>query len=243
MKIAMLGYGKMGKTIEQLALSKDYQVPLKITADNTSELTVKALQQCDVAIEFSTPETAYSNLKLCIKAGIPVVCGTTGWLDHLDKLIQSIYKKDGTFLYASNFSLGVNLFFEINKQVASLLGKYQDYIPVMHEIHHTEKKDAPSGTAITLASQINDIHPTIKGWTEDMQSNDSAKLKIASHRQPDVPGTHIINYTSPIDDITISHVAKNRVGFALGALLSAEFIHDKKGVFTMADVLGIHSKT
>lgn len=240
MKIAILGYGKMGKTIEQLALAKGYEIQLKITKDNNQDLTVESLKQCDVAIEFSTPETAYPNLKLCVDAGIPVVCGTTGWLDHLDELIQSIYKKDGTFLYASNFSLGVNLFFEINKQVARLLGPYQDYIPVMHEIHHTDKKDAPSGTAITLASQINDIHPTIKKWTTDLQSTENDALKIASHRQPDVPGTHIINYASPIDDITISHVAKNRVGFALGALLAAEYIHDKKGVFTMSDVLNLN---
>ncbi len=240
MNIAILGYGKMGKAIEQLALSKEYTIPLKITADNRSELTIDNLKECDVAIEFSTPETAYDNLKLCVEAGVPVVCGTTGWLDNLDTLIQSIYKSDGSFLYASNFSLGVNLFFEINKQVASLLGQYQDYLPVMHEIHHMEKKDAPSGTAITLANQISEIHPTLSGWTDDLQATTQDKIKIASHRQPDVPGTHIINYSSPIDDITISHVAKNRIGFALGALLAAEYIHDKKGVFTMSDVLGIH---
>lgn len=238
MNIAIIGYGKMGKTIEQLAVSKGYNIKLKVANDNTDQLTIDHLKQCDVAIEFSTPETAYDNLKLCLEAGTPVVCGTTGWLEHLDAHIQNIYKKEGSFLYASNFSLGVNLFFEINKYVAKIMGAYQDYVPVMHEIHHTQKKDAPSGTAITLAHQIADIHGSIKGWTDDLSSDDLSKIKIASHRQEDVPGTHIINYASPIDDITISHVAKNRYGFALGALMAAEYIHDKKGVFQMADVLG-----
>lgn len=238
MKIGIIGYGKMGKTIEQLAVSKGYEIVLKITNDNSSDLTANALSQCDVAIEFSTPDTAYANLQLCLQAGTPVVCGTTGWLTHLDEHIRNIYKQDGSFLYASNFSLGVNLFFEINKYVAKIMGSYKDYVPVMHEIHHTQKKDAPSGTAITLASQISDIHAQIDGWTDDLDSDLANKIKIASHRQDDVPGTHIINYSSPIDDITISHVAKNRYGFALGALMAAEYIHDKKGVFKMADVLG-----
>ena len=233
MKIAILGYGKMGKTIEQLAMKKGHDIVLK-----TNEYPDKDdLLEADVAIEFSTPESAFWNIALCIGNGIPVVSGTTGWLTKFDEMIKLCENSNGSFIYASNFSIGVNLFFIINDYVSDLMKDYKDYNVSIEEIHHLEKKDAPSGTAITLAEGIIQSSDK-KGWKLDGQSDDD--VIITSKRIEDVKGTHIVKYGSKTDSISIEHKAHNREGFALGALIAAEWLLDKKGVYTMKDVLKIN---
>lgn len=237
MKIALLGYGKMGKEIEKIAISRGNEIVLKIGADNLNELTEENLKQADVAIEFSTPDTAYDNIKLCFKSNVPVVVGTTGWLDKLDECIAQTKEGKGLF-YASNFSVGVNVFFEINKKLAELMAPYSDYKVAMEEIHHTEKLDAPSGTAITLAEGIIDNNSKISSWINE-ETADSNKLGIVSKRIEKVPGTHVVTYENEIDEIYIKHTAHNRKGFALGAVLAAEFMNGKSGFFGMSDLLGL----
>ena len=236
MKIALLGYGKMGKAIETIALQKGHTVVLKIDDQNLQDLTLENLQKADVAIEFTSPHSAAYNVLLCLQACVPVVCGTTGWLAQLDKVRQKCKEQNGTFLYASNFSIGVNIFFELNKKLASLMSKQSNYDVSMEEIHHTEKKDAPSGTAITLAEAVIEALPQKSSWVNHPSQN-SSELAITSKRIDPAAGTHSIKYSSDIDDIEIIHTAHNRMGFAAGALLAAEFIHDKKGIFSMKDVL------
>jgi 4-hydroxy-tetrahydrodipicolinate reductase len=237
MNIALIGYGKMGKAIEAIALEKGHKVILKIDVDNAHEFTRENLKKCDVAIEFSTPATAVQNILRCFEAGLPVVCGTTGWLHRLDEVQHACKQKDGSFLTTTNFSIGVNIFFEINKLAASLMNSHEEYDVSVEEIHHTQKKDAPSGTAITLAEQILQKIPRKKSWTNNETSN-MQDLEIISKRIDSVAGTHKIKYTSPIDDIELTHTAHNRQGFAKGAVLAAEFLRGKKGIFTMRDVLG-----
>jgi 4-hydroxy-tetrahydrodipicolinate reductase len=237
MRIALIGYGKMGKAIEEIALQKKHTISLKINAKNADELTKENLQNADVAIEFTSPQTAAQNIIKCFEAGVPVICGTTGWLDKLEQIKKVCEDKKGAFLYASNFSIGVNIFFEVNKKLADLMSK-QNYNVAITETHHTQKKDAPSGTAITLAEQILNALPHKKKWINE-ESNNKEELPIISNRIDPAPGTHSILYKSEVDDIEIIHTAHNRKGFAAGAVLAAEFIKDKKGIFTMQDVLGI----
>ena len=237
MKIALIGYGKMGKTIEEIALQRGHTVEMKIDIDSIELFTKENLQQCDVAIEFTGPHSAKENILKCIDAGIPVVSGSTGWLENRHEVDNLCKEKNGTFLYASNFSVGVNIFFEVNKKLAQLMKGHAAYSISMEEIHHTQKKDAPSGTAITLAEQIMQELPRKKKWVNEFSDNPE-DLVITSKREDPAPGTHSIKYSSPVDDIEIIHTAHNRLGFATGAVLAAEFLKGKKGIYKMKDVLG-----
>jgi 4-hydroxy-tetrahydrodipicolinate reductase len=235
--IALIGYGKMGKAIEKIALEKGHYIGLKISSQNLHDLTTDNLSKCDVAIEFTNPHSAVQNIQTCLAAGIPVISGSTGWLDQLDEIKKEVNEKDGSFLYASNFSIGVNIFFEINKKLAALMNNQPAYKVEVEEIHHTAKKDAPSGTAITIAEQIiENISSKIK-WSNNEKTADDT-VNIISKRIDPAPGTHHVRYTSSVDDIEIIHTAHNREGFASGAVLAAEFVSGKKGLFTMKDVLG-----
>jgi 4-hydroxy-tetrahydrodipicolinate reductase len=238
MNIALIGYGKMGKTIEQIALERGHKIVLKIDINNAADLNAANLAKADVAIEFTSPESAFANVMQCLQAGTPVVCGSTGWLEHYPEAEQLCTQKKGSLLVASNFSVGVNIFFEINKRLAELMRTHKEYEVSMEEIHHTQKKDAPSGTAITLAEQILEKTDSKKVWV-NRQSQSAGELSIISKRIDPAPGTHTVKYHSSIDDIEIIHTAHNRQGFALGAVLAAEYIHDKQGCFTMKDVLDL----
>lgn len=236
--IAIIGYGKMGKAIEAIATAKGHRVILKISSQNTDELTIANLQQCDVAIEFTNPHAAVDNIKKCLEAGVPVVSGSTGWLEQLEEIKKYNEEKKGAFLYASNFSIGVNIFFEVNKKLAALMSAHKEYNVEVEEIHHTAKKDAPSGTAITIAEQIIQNYTGKNNWVSDADAKED-EINIISKRIDPAPGTHHVRYTSPIDDIEIIHTAHNRQGFAGGAVLAAEFIKNKRGFFSMKDVLGL----
>lgn len=230
MKIALLGYGKMGKSIERFALKKGHEIVLRVAGD----IQDQPLEIADVAIDFSIPEVAFNNITTCFSKGVPVVSGTTGWLERFEQAIDQCKASDGAFIYASNFSLGVNLFFELNRKLAELMEGFDQYEAAIEEIHHVHKLDAPSGTAISLAEQLL-AHSNKKHWALDKAT--SNQLLIVAKRENEVPGTHSVCYESAVDQITIKHEAFNRDGFALGALLAAEWIIDKKGVFTMKDVL------
>ena len=236
MKIALIGYGKMGKAIEEIALSKGHEIILKINDENLADLNTTNLERCDVAIEFTNPESAIGNMKNCIDAGVPVVCGSTGWVAKQAEIIEYCKDKNGTLLYSSNFSIGVNIFFELNKKLAELMSHQKEYTVSIEEIHHTQKKDAPSGTAISLAQQIINERVDINSWVLDTMPG-SNEINITSKRVDPAPGTHHVKYNSDVDDIEIIHTAHSRKGFATGALTAAEFVFDKKGVFTMSDVL------
>ena len=238
MNIVLIGYGKMGKAIETIALEKGHQIVLKIDIDNAADFNQENISKADVAIEFTGPHSAFENVMKCLELGIPVVCGSTGWLDKFETATNYCQEKKGALLYASNYSIGVNLFFEINKYVAQLMSTHKEYNVVMEEIHHTQKKDAPSGTAITLAEQVLAAIQQKKQWVYEA-SNHPEDLSIISKRIDPAPGTHTIKYTSAVDDIEIIHTAHNRVGFAGGAVLAAEFIHGKQGIFSMKEVLGL----
>ena len=233
MKIALLGYGRMGKAIEEIAKARGHKIVAKIDKDNPND----SVDSADVAINFSVPSAAVSNITNTLNQGVPVVCGTTGWLEHKSNIEQLCTEKKGAFLYASNFSLGVNIFFELNEKLAQMMGQHTQYKASLEEIHHTEKLDAPSGTAITLAEGILP-HTTQNSWklTEEANEND---LSITAKREPHVPGTHTVTYSSETDEISIAHLAHNRDGFALGAVLAAEWIVGKSGIFSMRDVLNI----
>jgi 4-hydroxy-tetrahydrodipicolinate reductase len=239
MNIALLGYGKMGQAIEQIALQRGHSVVCRVSIENMEDRTIENMQKADVVIEFTGPESAFDNLKLCIDAGVPVVCGSTGWLDKYGEITKYCTENKGGLLYASNFSVGVNIFFALNKKLAELMQGH-DYEVELKEIHHTQKKDAPSGTAITLAEQILEKNDHKRKWVnEPSEKNDD--LVIISERTDPAPGTHIINYYSDIDDISIIHTAHNRKGFATGAVLAAEFLSTRKnGIYSMKDVLGIN---
>jgi 4-hydroxy-tetrahydrodipicolinate reductase len=233
MKVLLVGYGKMGKTIERIAIERGHQIAGKIDIDNQNDLdTAKA----DVAIEFSHPNAAYENVKKCVERGIPVVCGTTGWLDRKPEIERLANDKGSTFFYASNYSLGVNLFFKLNEQLARMMNKFTGYDVSIDEVHHVEKKDAPSGTAITLAEGVLRNLERKKKWVKGTEGK-SDEIGIESFRIDDVPGTHVIKYASLIDDIEIKHTAHTREGFALGAVMVAEWIRDRKGVLNMDDFL------
>jgi 4-hydroxy-tetrahydrodipicolinate reductase len=237
MRIALIGYGKMGRAIERIAITRGHEIVLKIDLDNGHEMTRENLLKADVAIEFTGPSSATANLLKCAEAGIRVVCGSTGWLEDYPAVKMAFEKKGSAFLYASNFSIGVNIFFELNKKLAVLMAPHQEYEVEMLEIHHTQKKDAPSGTAITLAEQVMSEIPSLKTWVNRIATQ-AGELPIISKRLDPAPGTHEVRYRSPIDDIEIIHTAHNREGFAGGAVLAAEYIKDKKGIFSMKDVLG-----
>jgi len=233
MKIALLGYGKMGKTIEQIAISRGHDIILKIDKNDNNYDISKA----DIAIDFSIPSVAYTNITNCIHNNVPVISGTTGWLEDYDKVVNLCKEKKGAFIYASNFSLGVNIFFELNKTLARMMSQLKQYKVSMEEIHHTQKLDAPSGTAISLANGIINEHSNYNQW--ELNGNDEHDIAISAKRIKDVPGTHTVKYQSEVDSITIEHVAHNRQGFALGAVIAAEWLVGKTGVFTMNDVLNI----
>lgn len=236
MRILLVGYGKMGQAIEKIAVERGHEIVGKIGVNNATDLALFNKQNTDVAIEFTRPEVGLSNITTCIKAGIPTVSGTTGWLDQWDSVLQLTQETQGAFFYASNFSIGVNIFFQLNKQLAKMMNHFNDYTIEMEEIHHIHKLDAPSGTAITLAEGIFDHVDRKSNWSLEKEKT-STDVAIKAVREGEVPGTHIINYNSPIDTIEIKHEAHNRKGFASGAVLAAEFIATKKGVFGMEDML------
>ena len=236
MNIALIGYGKMGHAIEDIAIKRGHNIIVRITSANRHELDATHLKDADVAIEFTSPEAAKANVLACTRLKLPVVCGTTGWNEELEEVKIKIENEGGALLQASNFSIGVNIFFEINKQLAILMNGHPEYAMSVEETHHTAKKDAPSGTAITLAEQILAHIDHKKNWALNFMNNEHI-LPIVAHRVEHVPGTHKVTYSSAIDDIEIIHTAHSREGFALGAVLAAEFLAGKNGVFTMRDVL------
>lgn len=238
MNIALIGYGKMGKAIEAIAKERGHHISAIIDMHNHDEIKGDAFKKSDVAIEFTSPDSAIENIYASLDAGVPVVVGSTGWLEKLDEVKAAVGAKSGGFLQASNFSIGVNIFFEINKKLAQLMAGQNSYEVQVTEVHHTAKKDAPSGTGISIAEQILEAYPAKKNWVNEPTEN-AAELFIESQRIDPAPGTHIVKWTSAIDDIEITHTAHNRQGFALGAVLAAEFLGGKKGVFTMQDVLGL----
>lgn len=228
----------MGKAIEAIAVAKGHEIVARIDKDNQHLLNKESLQHADVAIEFTGPETAYNNILKCFEANVPVICGSTGWLEKMPEVTALCQEKHQAFLYASNFSIGVNIFFELNKRLAELMAPQPQYNVQMEEIHHTQKRDAPSGTAISLAEQVLEKITRKQNWVND-ETAAPTELSIISKRIDPAPGTHIIHYTSPIDDITITHTAHSREGFASGAVVAAEWIQGKKGVFSMKDVLSL----
>ncbi|MEQ8908543.1 MAG: 4-hydroxy-tetrahydrodipicolinate reductase [Vicingaceae bacterium] len=236
MKLALIGYGKMGKVIERIALQRGHEVILKITSENTDKLHDGSLAKADAAIEFSLPDFAVSNIKACFSAEVPVAVGTTGWYHQWEEVKAACEEKEGSLLAATNFSVGVNLFFELNRQLASLIETRTEYRAKIEEIHHTEKLDSPSGTAISLAEDLIKHHTAYNDWKNEKTKDDHC-LDVLSYREAEVKGTHTITYDSEIDSISISHQAKSRDGFGLGAVLAAEYIADKKGLFTMKDLL------
>ena len=238
MNIALVGYGKMGKIIESIAIARGHKVDVKIDMDNQNDWALVKPGNVDVAIEFTGPHSALDNVKKCLEQGVPVVCGSTGWLDHYEEMVSLCKEKNGAFLYASNFSVGVNIFFEVNKRLAALMAAQPEYNVTLKEVHHTQKKDAPSGTAITLAEQVLEKIYRKKTWVNQKSAN-AEELEILSERLDPAPGTHHVKYHSAIDDIEIIHTAHSRDGFATGAVLAAEFLAGKKGVFSMKEVLGL----
>ena len=229
----------MGHAIEEIALQRDHEVVCKVGIENLEDRTAENIQKADVVIEFTGPDSAFDNVKLCLDAGVPVVCGSTGWLAKFEEAKKYCQQKNGGFLYASNFSVGVNIFFAVNKKLAELMSGQPEYEVSMKEIHHTQKIDAPSGTAITLAEQVMKALPGKKKWVNHPSDN-SNELVILSERVDPAPGTHSITYSSDIDEICITHTARSRKGFATGAVIAAEFLaKNKQGVFSMQDVLGI----
>ncbi|WP_419545446.1 4-hydroxy-tetrahydrodipicolinate reductase [Odoribacter laneus] len=240
MKIALLGYGRMGKAIEKIALEKGHTIVLRVEENNRAQCQDEQLAEADVAIEFSAPAVAVGNYRWCFENGVPVVSGTTGWLEKWEEVIAYCQEKQGGFFYASNFSVGVNLFFHLNQYLAKIMGRFSDYKVYIEETHHIHKLDKPSGTAITLAQGILDNHPGYKRWQlvhEAEMAEDV--LPVKAKREGEVPGIHVITYKSGVDEIEIRHSAFSREGFAQGAVLAAEFMKGKRGVFGMDDLLSI----
>jgi len=232
MKIALLGYGKMGKVIERIALERGHEIVLKKDESNTFD----GLSIADVAIDFSVPSAAVDNISNCFHANVPVVSGTTGWLEHFDEMVALCNEKQGGFISSSNFSLGVNIFFELNEYLAKIMSQFDSYKVTMEEIHHTQKLDAPSGTAISLAKGVIE-NSNYANWTMDQAKNN--EIHIEAKRIGDVPGTHTVTYNSIVDSIELKHTAHNREGFALGAVIAAEWLAGKKGIYSMKDVLNL----
>ncbi len=239
LNMAIIGYGKMGQAIEKTALGRKHHISLII--DNESDWQAKSnkLQDCDVAIEFTTPETAADNIRRCFEAGVPIVSGTTGWFNDLPDIKNLCLKNEKTLFYASNFSIGVNIFFALNKNLAEMLAEMDGYQPRIIETHHTEKLDAPSGTAITLAKDIIHARASLNKWGDASEGLPPNVLPVKSYRIENITGTHVVTYNSVIDNLEIKHTAHNRSGFAEGAILAAEWVHNKAGIFTMQDMLNI----
>ena len=237
MNIALIGYGRMGHEIESAAVSRGHLVRLIIDKDNLNDLNERSVRDIDVAIEFTTPDTAFENVIKCFRLKIPVVCGTTGWLKDYDSAVAECNENRTSFIHSSNFSIGVNILFRLNMELARHMAHFNDYKPFIEEIHHTKKLDAPSGTAITLATGIVSQHSGYDGWCSENDLT-ASKIPVRAVREGIVPGTHIITWDSEIDTISLRHEAKNRKGLALGAVIAAEYIRARKGIFTMNDVLG-----
>jgi 4-hydroxy-tetrahydrodipicolinate reductase len=237
MNIALIGYGRMGHEIEAIALKRGHTIKLIIDQDNTNDLNESKLKDIDVAIEFSFPEAALANITKCLELKVPVVSGTTGWLEHYNKVVDTCNKNNTSFIHSSNYSIGVNLLFKLNKELARHMDSYHDYTVSIEEIHHTKKLDAPSGTAITLADGIVENHSDYTKWCFESDKSNNC-IPVRSIREGLVPGTHIVTWDSEIDTISLRHEAKNRKGLALGAVVAAEFIKSRKGIFTMNDVMG-----
>jgi 4-hydroxy-tetrahydrodipicolinate reductase len=235
MKIGLIGYGKMGKTIEAIALKRGHE----ITARVNSEYSIQEVnwEDVDVAIEFTQPDLAVEHMEICMKNHTPIVVGTTAWQQDLPKVNQLVSDLNGSLLHASNFSVGVNIFFELNRKLAEIMNRHSEYTVSMEEIHHVQKLDAPSGTAVSLANDIISEHEAYDSWSLSIEDPRVEAISIKAVREPNVPGTHEVRYSSEIDTIRIEHIAHNRDGFALGAVLAAEFLHGKEGIFTMKDVL------
>jgi 4-hydroxy-tetrahydrodipicolinate reductase len=236
MKIALIGYGRMGQEIGKIALSRGHEIVLKIDVDNLEDFTSENLQRAQIAIAFTIPNSAVDVFKKCFDNGIPVVSGTTGWLDQWDEVVKYCNVKNSAFFYASNFSLGANIFFELNKKLARYMKPFDQYKATVTEVHHTRKLDSPSGTAISLAEDLMSERGIYDGWVNEL-TEDQKKLEIVSVREGDVPGIHTINYDSAVDFIEITHSAKSRSGLALGAVLAAEFTVGKTGILSMKDLL------
>lgn len=242
MKIAILGYGKMGHIIEQFAIERGHEVVLKVSIDNLEDLSIPNLEKADVAIDFSTPDSALSNIEICFAAHVPIVVGTTGWYGHLQSVKNKCEESNNTLLYASNFSIGVNVFFFVNKVLAKIMNRYPQYEVQVEEIHHTQKLDSPSGTAMTIAEGIISELDSKNEWANELIGSGEElipkpdQLLIESHRIEDVPGTHTVIYSSEVDDIEFKHKAHSRAGFALGAVMAAEWLEDKTGFFNIADM-------
>jgi 4-hydroxy-tetrahydrodipicolinate reductase len=237
MNIALIGYGRMGHEIEAIAIKRGHLVKLIIDQDNTEDLSKDNLKGIDVAIEFSTPDTAFNNIVKCLENRVPVVCGTTGWLENYNNAVNTCKKYTSSFIHSSNFSIGVNLLFRLNKELARLIESYGDYKVTIEEIHHTKKLDAPSGTAITLANGISSSRSGYEGWCFENEKAGN-RIPIRSVREGTIPGIHTVTWDSEIDSISLRHESKNRRGLALGAVVAAEYIHSKEGIFTMDDVMG-----
>lgn len=246
MKIALIGFGKMGKAIAEVAANRNLQLGTNafeiihiIDVHNRKDFSISALQDVDVAIEFTSPHTAIDNIYWCFEADVPIVVGSTGWTERLEEVRNYAIKQGKSFLFSPNYSLGVNIFFELNRMMTRIFSLYPEYDVYMEEIHHTEKKDAPSGTALYAALDILNIHPAKESWQND-KVLDKNVLSLVSKREPDVPGTHTITFESDIDKIELTHTAHSRKGFAMGALMAAQWLKDKKGAYTMDDVLGFN---
>jgi 4-hydroxy-tetrahydrodipicolinate reductase len=238
MKIALIGYGKMGKVIEEIALERGHKIVAKVNSSNS--LSSVDLSSAEVAIEFTRPELAVPHIEYCLSKQLPIVVGTTAWQNELDRITTLVKETNGSLLHASNFSIGVNIFFEINKRLAQLMSGQLGYKATLEEIHHLQKLDAPSGTAITLANGILENNSDYLSWVHEEEKaphTNEYQLGVISHRKPDVPGTHSISYHSEIDSITITHEAHNRTGFALGSVIAAEWLYQRKGIYTINDVL------
>jgi 4-hydroxy-tetrahydrodipicolinate reductase len=238
MRILLIGYGKMGKTIEQMAIAKGHQIAGTIDHTNSETMANFGPENTDVAIEFTHPDAAFGNISYCLNKGIPVVSGSTGWLEKYDEAVKLCQENRGAFFYASNYSVGVNLFFHFNEYIASKMQAYKEYQVSIREIHHLQKVDKPSGTGITAAEGILSSYPNLTGWAADDDS-DKTKLNIVSEREPDVVGTHIVTYSSEVDKIELGHIAHSRAGFAEGALMAAEWLQGRQGVYGMKDMLNL----
>lgn len=242
MKIAILGYGKMGQIIEQFAIERGHDIVLKVNAENLAELNIENLKNAEVAIDFSTPDSVLQNITLCFDAGVPIVVGTTGWYGRLQEVKNQCVEGNNTLLYGSNFSVGVNIFFHVNKMLARIMNQYPQYEVQVEEIHHTAKLDSPSGTAMSIAEGIIGELDRKNEWVNELIGSDPDlitkpdQLLIESHRIEDVPGTHTVIYSSEVDDLEFKHKAHSRAGFALGAVLAAEWVHKKTGFFNVTDM-------
>lgn len=237
MKIALLGYGKMGREVEKAALERGHEIVLKIDVSNPGDLSPENLSRADAAIEFTTPQTAPGNIQACFEAGVPVIVGTTGWYGRFEELSALCRQREGTLFHATNFSIGVAIFFHINRLLAGIMNGHPAYDVSMEEVHHAQKLDAPSGTAITAAETILEQLTRKEGWENGEKASSESKLLITSLRKDNIPGTHTVSYQSEIDSIEFRHTAFNRAGFATGAVAAAEWVKDKKGIFTMSDML------